>query len=416
MRNQKYKVNKFVSLIFIVVICYLLFGIATAGAVGVADPLHIGVGARSMGMGKAYVGLAEDGDALFLNPAGIAKASSFKFSSMYSNLLNDVQYTVVSGVAPRDEQSAFGVGYVGYQVGDITLRSLSGTSEGTASFGSNVIFISYGTYLSKFLSQAWGKDVLLGGNLKYFSSGAAGDLSSSDTAIDVDLALLVPVNTYTDLGINAQNVLSTTMARSGDEIAAVYKVGFKATLLGRKEKAWVANDYQTLNIVCDIDFEKNGSVAHAGAEFWPTQNFALRLGSDAADFTAGAGLRLAGIQFDYAYHSYANIPENVTHYVSLSYVGPSRKLRICLDSPMDKVKVHEEFVEFRGKIIVENSKPEEKELPVTLKINEIEVPLAEDFSFSVEIPLKKYGRNVISIVAESDSIKETQKIKLVRLD
>ncbi len=50
-------------------IIFLLLPVSFAYAL-TADPMDLGVGARSLGMGKAYVGVAEDSDTLFVNPAG----------------------------------------------------------------------------------------------------------------------------------------------------------------------------------------------------------------------------------------------------------------------------------------------------------------------------------------------------------
>ena len=49
-------------------------------------------------MGKAYVGVAEDGDAIFMNQAGIARIALEKLSSMFASVLGDVNYVVVGGV------------------------------------------------------------------------------------------------------------------------------------------------------------------------------------------------------------------------------------------------------------------------------------------------------------------------------
>src|SRR3989339_173778 len=135
-----------------------------------ADPMSIGVGARSMGMGKAYVGMAEDGDAIFTNPAGIAGISSAKLSSMYTNLMGDVNYTVLGGAFPYGDKSAIGIGLVSSRVADITLRDDTGAITGSnLTWGSHVLFVSYGTYLSELpLNLNLGKDVAVGANLKYY--------------------------------------------------------------------------------------------------------------------------------------------------------------------------------------------------------------------------------------------------------
>ena len=388
-------------------------------AEGLADPMRIGVGARSMGMGKAYVGLAEDGDALFINPSGIARNPNIKISSMYSVLLNDVTYTVLGGVYPHTEYSAFGLGYVGSSTGDIVLRSAGGTEEGTSSWGSNVLFLSYATYLNGVFPDLnlGTKDILVGGSLKYFSTGASGDFTSSDSGFDADLAVLVPVTNYANLGINAQNMLSTTMSESGDIIPYCYKVGTRIALIGKAEESLMAHRNRKLNLVLDADVESEGTSTHAGLELWPTKNFALRIGSDTGDLTAGMGIRFYGIEFDYAYHPYSSIPENATHYFSLSYLGEvvPRMLRVQLDSPSDKAVIYEDFVRVSGKVEVAGGEEGDEVMPVTLKVNEVNVPLAEDLTFDLDIPIDQYGKSLVAIKAEAGLAQNTKELRLVRL-
>ncbi|MDI6731198.1 MAG: S-layer homology domain-containing protein [Candidatus Margulisbacteria bacterium] len=383
----------------------------------IADPMRIGVGARSMGMGKAYVGLAQDGDAIFLNPAGIAQNPSLKLTSMYSKLLNEVDYTVVGGVIPNTDYSAFGLGYVGHRTGDIPLRSAAGTSEGTASWGENVLVASYAAYINKMFPALGDHDILVGGNFKYYSAGASGSLNTSDSGMAVDLALLTPITSFANLGINAQNVLAGTMSQSGDTIPYCYKIGTKIAVIGKEDEALIVHKNRQLNLLLDADVERTGTTLHVGGELWPTRNLALRLGLDGSDVTAGAGIRFYGVEFDYAYHPYSGIAENTSHYFSLAYVGESspRVLTVKLDSPADKSVVYNDFVSLAGKVEVAGGE-EGDDTPITLKVNDISVPVNKDRTFAVDIPIEKYGKSLLSIKAESGLASDSQEIRLVRLN
>ena len=48
--------------------------------------LHMGVGARAMGMGKAYTALASDPTAVYWNPAGLATQDPYQIYVMHSTL------------------------------------------------------------------------------------------------------------------------------------------------------------------------------------------------------------------------------------------------------------------------------------------------------------------------------------------
>ena len=64
--------------IWVLAASLILLLLLSGAAHALVDPLYIGVGARPLGMGKAYVGYAEDGDALFTNPAGLGKIDNIK--------------------------------------------------------------------------------------------------------------------------------------------------------------------------------------------------------------------------------------------------------------------------------------------------------------------------------------------------
>ena len=63
--------------------------------------LRIGVGARALGMGSAFVGLADDGTAAFWNPAGLATLSERQVTAMHAEQFGSiVQYDFLSYVMP----------------------------------------------------------------------------------------------------------------------------------------------------------------------------------------------------------------------------------------------------------------------------------------------------------------------------
>src|SRR6185437_12221378 len=74
-----------------------VFGSACAWASGpgttAADILNIGVGARAIGMGEAYVAQADDASSMYWNPAGLALMEERQASFMYSQMVQDLTYS-----------------------------------------------------------------------------------------------------------------------------------------------------------------------------------------------------------------------------------------------------------------------------------------------------------------------------------
>jgi long-subunit fatty acid transport protein len=71
--------------------------------------LRIGVGARPVGMGGAFTAVADDANALFWNPAGLALTQDFAVSATMMKLVRSVSYTSAGLTAPLGRRFAVGV-------------------------------------------------------------------------------------------------------------------------------------------------------------------------------------------------------------------------------------------------------------------------------------------------------------------
>ncbi len=417
------------KLLSILTILILIGGAGFAQEGGLlSDPMSIGVGARSLGMGRAYVGVAEGADAIFMNPAGIARINNPKLSSMYTSLLNEVDYMVIGGAYPFGNKSAIGAGVINSSTSDIMLADASGEATGTGRWGNTVLFLSYGTYLNEIpVFSKIEKDVLVGANLKYHSVGGTGDPdieNAAGTGMSADLGVLYPATDYLTLGVNYQNVISTQISRGSgisDNIPSCLKLGTKFAILGREDQSYSPHRVRKLYANLDYDINSNGlpNVPHYGIEFWPSANLALRIGADDSEMTAGIGLRFSGIEFNYAYHPYNGIQENATHFFSLAYLGEAlkRELRVQVDSPADKSVIHEDHVKVSGKIeVIEGDEGEGPTGPIAIKVNGVNVPVAKDLSFSAEVPVDKVGKKLLVLEA-SDAAGDfgMKEVRLVRL-
>jgi hypothetical protein len=397
----------------------------------VADPMSIGVGARALGMGRAYVGMAEDADALFINPAGLARSGNAKLSTMYSSLMNDVSYSLIGGVYPYGEKSAIGVGIINAHTGEIPLTSTTGASSGTGQWGNSVMFISAGTYLNSLPAfKNLDRDVLVGGSFKYYSVNGSGANDVTDLAdaagsgYSADLGIIYPATEYLTLGLNYQNVLASKITRTSgmnESIPSNLKIGAKITLIGREGQSYTVHDTRRLymNADYDINSDKLGSGSHLGLEFWPVANLALRAGLDGSNPTAGVGIRTGGFEFNYAYHPFNGINDNNTSFFSISYLGDDvkRQLKIVIDQPNDKSVIYEDHIKISGHVeVTEGNVSDTAAGPITVKVNGITVAVTPDKTFSVEIPVDRIGKKLLVLEA-SDSAGDytTADVRLVRL-
>jgi len=313
----------------------LLLFLLTHGFTGVVfakatlDLTQAGVGARPTGMGRAYVAVANDSNAVFLNPAGIASAKSWGLTSMSTKLMNRVDYKLLGGIYPT-QYGVFGLGYIGANTpaGYYTTDKDSLTGAVPISYGSSLFVLSY----AKKLSIAGSSNAAIGANLKVINNGFSG-VNASGTGFDLDLGIVATPRKGLTVGAVVQNFLPADMGASvnwnsntKEGIPSLFKVG--------------ASYYLKPNLLLagDVDFSATSSrpvTIHTGVEWKPLPLLALRAGLDqnpagkdtVTDFSIGVGLNVKGFQFDYAYKNNSLVEKSNAHYFSLSIAADQFKTK-----------------------------------------------------------------------------------------
>jgi hypothetical protein len=405
--------------LLLILILILVFGAAAfAENFVVADPMHIGVGARPLGMGKAYVAVAEDGDTVFVNPAGLGYINHPKITSMYSNVMGDVSYMVLGGAYPTSPNSAVGAGAIVSNTAGIPIYSSidpgSATgATGQGSWGSSVMFASYGMSIPD-------AKLSFGGSVKMLNQGGSGNASieaASASGMSFDVGALYKPTDNITLGISAQNPLGAKVESGvSNSLPSVIKVGGKYTI--------TPYENGKINLAADVDVVKNRpTTMHLGGEYYLTPNLALRAGIDQdpvgtqveSNPTLGLGVRTNGIEFNYAYHPYlSQISDNATHYFSISYVGPDKPkdesdLDIAILKPADKSVIYADNVDVSG--TVKGGKA------MSLKINGANVPFDQKSgTFTANLPIDKVGKKLLVIEAvKADGKSSKAQVRILRL-
>jgi hypothetical protein len=336
-------------------------------ALAALDLSEIGVGARPLGLGKAYFALADDASAIFTNPAGLSSNKSLNLTSMSGALLGDVRYSM-AGLSIMSPLGKFGFGYVSAGVGGIPLTRLTGSGPSleaeqydSTDYASSLIVFSYGSKLNRFLRNGAGSGLSLGANLKIFSQNFAGGGAAMQDAngsgLDADFGLLWEVNRWVNLGLTLQNFLPASFGGKFiwqkntviEGIPMVTHLGGRFKLLG--PSGLRVNWDQKMDLLFDLEkssAQNRPTAVHAGVEYWPLDSLALRGGLDqkprAAEsgtgldnnWTAGVGLFLGGFTFDYTYHQFGELAENSTHFFSFGYRGEEQQLQEKLKAKADK--------------------------------------------------------------------------------
>ncbi len=252
---------------------------------GASDIFNIGAGARSMGMGSAFTGLADDASAPYFNPAGLAFIDEHQLMLMHAPLFVNSQYNYVSSVHP------FGDKWGTLALSDALLTS----SKFQVRDASNVLLDSNGTLSKNAIFGSYSHKVhdnfSAGINLKMIQQKIVGN---SDNAMGIDLGGMYRRSRLFSLGIaylNA-NEPSVRLQTEKDKFRPVTRVGVASEVFADK-----------LTLAADLIKTTGEDKTFAfGVEFTPTRMLNLRTGYNAnRSYTLGMGLNLKPFHLDYAF-------------------------------------------------------------------------------------------------------------------
>lgn len=164
-------------------------GLSAQGAKYSNEFLNVGIGARSIGMGKAHTASADDVTAAYWNPGGLVRlAGRYEGGLMHAQYFAGIAKFDYMGAASRlDDISAIGISLLRFGVDDIPNTTELIDTEGNIDYGriSRFSVADYALLLS--YSRSSGIEGLdLGGNLKVIRR-LAGEFASA-WGFGIDLA------------------------------------------------------------------------------------------------------------------------------------------------------------------------------------------------------------------------------------
>jgi long-subunit fatty acid transport protein len=274
--------------------------------------LRIGVGARAIGMGEAFVAVANDPSAVYWNPAGLASLQRREVAVSHTQWPADVQYNHVTLILPSRR---FG-GSIALQMGVLGTR-IDETSE-LMPFGTGRTFSYSDLVVGGAYSRRWTDKLLVGVGMKYVREDLGSQVGGPTTQ-----AMLFDVGSIYYLGLGSVRIATSltnfgpSLRPSGtyvspyDGSTAQYD-GFDPPLMFRYGVAFepIENDVQRLTTSFEVNQPAdNERLVKAGAEWLFHGTFALRggynFGADALKWSTGAGFNgsFANLRgaLDYAY-------------------------------------------------------------------------------------------------------------------
>ena len=268
------------------------------GAPTPAAYLRQGIGARALGMGNAFVAAADDGTALFWNPAGIGLGNRIELTTSHANLSEGRKHDNVSFAYPAG-RFGLAAGYIFFGLEGIPHTELNTSKIIGYHNGLPVYDITtLGYFDDKQHSLAFGGSyqfqptLRFGGSLKLLNHKI---LDKSATGYALDLGGLWKWNDDLTLGLSFRNLMGTlkwnTVSNKEEEIKFISTVGASYRVLD----SLMGN----LDIFTEGD---NRFDFRLGAEWRPMKGLvALRAGLDQSQLCLGAGISMGWWNIDYAF-------------------------------------------------------------------------------------------------------------------
>jgi hypothetical protein len=308
---------------------------------GSAQFLKIDVGARSVGLGGAYVAMADDIFSMYWNPAGVARMTRKSAGASYKNYIADLNHNYIGLALPLGETSGLGFHAIFMSTDPIEITTVE-QPRGTGTFyeySNLAIGISYGRWMTDRLT--------LGATVKYLhesihrekAQGLAFDIGSLfDTGIygirlgmslsnfgsnmrmdGPDLDALADIDAGT-----ASNRTTPSRLRTLDwPLPLIFRMGVRLDLLGGLNPHFKNERNRLTAAVAINDPLDNNLRTNYGLEYEWNRLITLRAGyygsydTNTLGLTLGSGLNfnLGGKLFiiDYAYQDFG-ILESVHQY------------------------------------------------------------------------------------------------------
>ena len=265
--------------------------------------LRIGVGARAVGLGEAFVAVANDPSAIYWNPAGLASLQRSEVSLSHTEWPADIRYEHLVYVMPVRKLG----GSLGFQLGMLSTE-IEETTE-LAPFGTGRSFYYSDMIAGIAYARRWTDKLLVGVGLKYMHEDLGTDVGGPRTQ-----AFLIDIGSIYYLGLGSVRI-ATALSNFGSELQPsdpntgsgewvspitgeqrTYD-GFDPPLLFRYGVAFEPIEATNHRLTASIEANQpadDAQVFKVGVEWsWP-RRLALRSGynfnADELKLSAGAGL------------------------------------------------------------------------------------------------------------------------------
>ena len=298
------KNRRFIGLVAAIAMLSFPALFAQEGAAGMPGAyLHMGIGARGQALGNAYTAMAQDGSALFWNPAGLANQNPFQIYFMHSKLFMNTSLDYVAATAPTRSYGNFGLGLIALNSGEFDQRNELNEEIGNFNLSDMAFLASWSTVAFQ--------DIAIGINYKLVTQKM---LDYSGMGHGFDIGLRKQLSPWLTTGLMLVNALapSMTLAEESQSFARQLRVGAVAKLF--EDKMSVSTEISKI-----LGWDK--TALNIGVEYQVMPMIALRGGVNNSQITMGLGLSLNQFGMDYSNKNTSELGTNQVFALNYSFGG-----------------------------------------------------------------------------------------------
>jgi long-subunit fatty acid transport protein len=305
--------------------------------------LGIGVGARPIAMGGAFVATANDASSMYWNPAGLGRLDAVEILFVHTNWIADMSFEYAGFVIPLGAAGTLGANFTMLDIGEMKVRTID-YPEGTGVYFEAqdiAIGLSYGFNITERFS--------IGLTAKYISQKIWNENAQSfaidigtiyDTMLEGLRIGAALTNFGADMQMTGNDLLvyydqDPTQTGNNDRVFTELQTNSWPLPLNFQlglAMDFVQNQRHSLTVALDaVHPIDNTESMNFGVEYGFMGNFFLRAGyrnlflrDSEEGLTAGAGVRLAllgnfRISVDYAYADFGRLENSQRFTVLLNF-------------------------------------------------------------------------------------------------
>lgn len=255
-------------------------------------------GARTLGLGGAFVGTADDATSVLWNPAGLSQLVPNEVRFETARLFEDTAIHSFAFAVPGNRLPSFGLNIVALRSGAFERTNALNDPLGEFSEGETAYLFT--------MSKGFTPRLALGTNVKVINQSIE---EFSATGVGFDVGAIFEVSPVIRVGASVLNLggPKLTLRDTEETYPMELRGGFSAAVLRGRGLLSAELDQS----------DGDGLRLHGGSEYWIQPEFALRVGMSDMRGTGGFSYRYAhNYQIDYAV---ADHPLGLTHRVGVSY-------------------------------------------------------------------------------------------------